>query len=272
MKKYNCAPLPFQGQKRNFINKFRESLDEFPADAIYVDLFGGSGILSHTIKAKYPNAKVVYNDFDNYSKRLQNIDKTNELIEEIRKIVKEIPNKFRIPTEIKNRILEVVKSKDYVDYITLSSNILFSGNYANSFEELEKATFYNRTTKKVYDVTDYLTGVDVVCQDYRELYDKYKDIDNVVFILDPPYLSTDVKSYNKAEFWKLTDYLNILKLLENKNFFYFTSNKGQLVELCEWLDFEYGCSPFKGCTTTTTTNQINHSSGYTDIMIYKSAV
>lgn len=41
---YTSAPLPFQGQKRNFAKKFAEVLGEFPDDAIYLDLFGGSGL------------------------------------------------------------------------------------------------------------------------------------------------------------------------------------------------------------------------------------
>ena len=50
MKKYTQAPLPFQGQKRRFLKPFKTALESFPADAVYVDLFGGSGLLSHTVK------------------------------------------------------------------------------------------------------------------------------------------------------------------------------------------------------------------------------
>ena len=75
MKIYNQAPLPFQGQKRRFLKSFKEALKSFPSDAVYVDLFGGSGLLSHTVKSVYPEAKVIYNDFDNYSERLKNIPK-----------------------------------------------------------------------------------------------------------------------------------------------------------------------------------------------------
>ncbi len=59
MKIYNQAPLPFQGQKRRFLKDFKEALKGFPCDAIYVDLFGGSGLLSHTVKSVYPQSKAV---------------------------------------------------------------------------------------------------------------------------------------------------------------------------------------------------------------------
>ena len=72
---YLTAPLPFQGQKRNFVGEFRAALSELnPAGEIttIVDLFGGSGLLSHTAKRHAPECRVIYNDFDGYRERLEN--------------------------------------------------------------------------------------------------------------------------------------------------------------------------------------------------------
>ena len=44
---------------------------------MFVDLFGGSGLLSHITKCVRTDATVVYNDFDNYRCRLVNIPATN---------------------------------------------------------------------------------------------------------------------------------------------------------------------------------------------------
>ena len=77
---FTTAPLPFMGQKRKFLKQFKPALKNYSETATYVDLFGGSGLLSHTIKSVYPNAKVIYNDFDNYQERINNIDKTNQVI------------------------------------------------------------------------------------------------------------------------------------------------------------------------------------------------
>lgn len=106
--KYNYvqAPLPFQGQKRRFLKPFKEALNEFPSDAVYVDLFGGSGLLSHTVKEYYPDCKVIYNDFDGYSHRLENVDKTNALLSDIRVIcAKSEARKERLPEELQNEII-----------------------------------------------------------------------------------------------------------------------------------------------------------------------
>jgi len=58
-----------------------------PDDSIIVDLFSGSRLLSHTAKQLKPTAKVVYNDFDNYTERLNRIDQTNKLINKFYKHV-----------------------------------------------------------------------------------------------------------------------------------------------------------------------------------------
>lgn len=79
-KNYNTSPLPFQGQKRTFIKKFKESLNKYPENAIFVDLFGGSGLLSNTVKELKPTAKVIYNDYDNFTERLEAIPTTNEIL------------------------------------------------------------------------------------------------------------------------------------------------------------------------------------------------
>lgn len=86
-KKFIQAPLPFMGQKRRFLNQVKGVLENCPDNAIYVDLFGGSGLLSHTIKQQFPKATVVYNDYDNYRLRLQNVNNTNALIADIRAIL-----------------------------------------------------------------------------------------------------------------------------------------------------------------------------------------
>nr|DAF53120.1 MAG TPA: DNA adenine methylase [Siphoviridae sp. ctLdn10] len=51
-KLYNSAPLPFVGQKRMFAKDFKKVLEHFPDGTTFVDLFGGSGLLSHITKSQ----------------------------------------------------------------------------------------------------------------------------------------------------------------------------------------------------------------------------
>lgn len=117
-KKYTTAPLPFMGQKRRFLTEVKKVLDKCPANATYVDLFGGSGLLSHTVKSYYPEASVIYNDYDNYRERLLNVEKTNVLIKDIRAILTDVPKDKKVPENEKKRILKrVFEEQSIVGYV-----------------------------------------------------------------------------------------------------------------------------------------------------------
>ena len=61
-KNYYQAPLPFMGQKRKWNRDFKRILKtEFADCDIFVDLFGGSGLLSHFAKTERPDTTVIYN-------------------------------------------------------------------------------------------------------------------------------------------------------------------------------------------------------------------
>lgn len=122
---FTTAPLPFMGQKRKFLKQFKPALEGFSPTATYVDLFGGSGLLSHTVKSIYPDAKVIYNDFDNYQERLKNINKTNQLIGDLRLILKDSLKDRRIEGIVRDQVIARIRTEEnngYVDYITLSSS------------------------------------------------------------------------------------------------------------------------------------------------------
>lgn len=269
---YNTAPLPFVGQKRNFIKHFKEEIKIRPTPSMYVDLFGGSGLLSRAAKDVHPEATVIYNDYDNYRNRLKSISKTNKILDDLRPLTFGLERKKVIPKQIKSKIIDRIKQeKGFVDFITLSSSLLFSMNYVSSIEELEKETLYNKIRINNYPLaSDYLEGIDVVSLDYKSIFNKYKDVKNVVFLIDPPYLSTDCSTYNSDGYWKLKDYLDVLKTLHNQNYFYFTSNKSSIIELCEWIsDYTGGVNPFQDASKKEYSASVNYSSTYTDIMLFK---
>lgn len=272
---YNSAPLPFQGQKRRFVGEFRKALSQFPNAAVFVDLFGGSGLLSHVAKQERPEARVVYNDFDDFHLRLENIPKTNALLAKIRNFVGGggISKGGRMPEELRARILDLICKEEetgFVDYITLSSSLLFSGRYVRSFDELKKERFYNSIKQTDYVADGYLDGVEIVKADYRELFAQYKNAEKVVFLVDPPYLSTDATSYKC--YWKLADYLDVLKVLEGHAYIYFTSNKSQIIELIDWFcRTQFDANPFAGAQRREIKSSINYLAGYTDIMMVKNS-
>lgn len=273
-KKFTQSPLPFQGQKRRFLKQFEGVIESLPDNAVFVDLFGGSGLLSHRVKQLKPNARVIYNDYDQFSIRLANIRLTNLLLGKIKLLLKGCEKDKKVPIDVKNKIIKAIQKHEsdfgYVDYITVSSSVLFSGKYATGIDDLKKDTFYNCVRDSEYNDDGYLDGLEVVSDDYRLIFERYKNYPGVIFFVDPPYLSTDVKSY--TGYWKLRDYLNVLDVLNGTRYFYFTSNKSSIVELCEWMETrssDLSVNPFHGSTTMTVTGTVNFNSTYTDIMLYK---
>lgn len=272
-KMYLQAPLPFVGQKRMFAKEFIKVLRGYPEGTVFVDLFGGSGLLSHITKCQRPDALVVYNDFDGYCQRLKNIPATNVLLADLRWItagtLRDKPICGKVREEIFQRIEREEKENDYVDYITLSSSLLFSMKYCLSLEEFRKETLYNNIRKTDYPLSDdYLEGLTIVSADYKEVFNRYKDLPGVVFLVDPPYLSTEVGTYKM--YWRLSDYLDVLGILEGHSFVYFTSNKSSIIELCDWMGENPTIgNPFKGCEKVEFNARMNYNAKYTDIMLYR---
>src|SRR5690606_22828410 len=178
-----------------------------------------------------------------------------------------IPSARRKP--IIDRIRHEEISVGYVDYLTISSNLLFAMNYAHDLDTLQRQTFYNVMRGTPYDATGYLDGVERICQDYKAVFAQYKDVSNVVFLVDPPYLSTDTQMY-KSTHWKLGEYLDVLDVLDVPRYYYFTSNKSQIIELCEWMERKVpGANPFKHTAIYSHVTNASQTSKYTDIMIVK---
>ena len=274
MKKlYLSAPLPFVGQKRMFAREFIKVLEQFKDKTVFVDLFGGSGLLSHITKHQRPDATVVYNDFDGYRRRLEAIPQTNALLADLRAIAKDIQHHKPITGAARERILERIireeRQTGYVDFITISSSLMFSMKYQLSVEGMKKETLYNNIRKADYQLCpDYLDGLTITSCDYKELYLRYKDVPDAVFLVDPPYLSTDVCTYKM--YWRLSDYLDVLTVLNGHSFVYFTSNKSSIVELCQWMGKNRTLGdPFEGCEKSEFNAHRNYNAGYTDMMLYK---
>lgn len=271
---YTQAPLPFMGQKRRWSKDYKAVIiNEFADYHTFVDLFGGSGLLSQFTKSVRPDAKVIYNDYDDYQKRLRHIDTTNRLLKELRLILGNSHDNQRIIDPQRTQILDLFRKYEnrgeFVDYISLSNSILFSGKYAASFSEIASHTFYNRIRTVDFNADGYLTDINIVHCDYRQLVEQYKYQSGVCFIADPPYLSTQVSTYQCC--WDLRDYLDVISSLKGASYIYFTSTKSNIIELCEWLERECSAelNPLHGAKRLNKYENINYSASYMEVMLYK---
>lgn len=257
-----------------FAKQFIEVIKQYPADTVFVDLFGGSGLLSHITKHFHPESRVIYNDFDNYRLRINNIPRTNSLLESIRSIASQFDRHKPITGGAREQIFSLLEQEEketgFLDFITLSSSLMFSMKYKMSIEGMRGETLYNNVRKNGYEpCRDYLAGLEIVSCDYRELFEQYKDTPGVVFLVDPPYLSTDVGTYRM--YWRLADYLDVLSVLPGHNFIYFTSEKSCIIELCEWMGRHPSLGdPFARCQRREFNATMNYNASYKDIMLFTS--
>lgn len=106
---YKCAPLPFMGQKRYFLRDFAEVLEQVEGEIdTVVDLFGGSGLLSHTAKRVLPGCRVIYNDFDRYDRRLAAVEDTNAILTAIKERLSGLEPNQRLTDRERADVLAIV--------------------------------------------------------------------------------------------------------------------------------------------------------------------
>lgn len=246
LKEYTKPPLPFEGNKKLWRKNYKEILKEYNDIEIFVDLFGGSGILSNWTKKTYKDAIVIYNDFDNYRERLNNIQTTNDLLSDIRDILKDVPPRKVVDDEktqqIKDLFEQYKNNNKFIDLKTLKGQLHYTKRInidTTDIDKFFKDKLYNNINKNNIDnAEDYLNGINIVSMDWRKLYKYCKETFKeykICFILDPPYLYTDKSQYN-CRYWKLNDSIELLDILKNYPFIFFNSSKSGFKELVDILN------------------------------------
>ena len=243
--------LPFRGNKHIWYNKFKEIINNLEYENLtVVDVFGGSGLLSHWVKQLKPNYQVIYNDFDNFTQRLEHINETEMIRKRLREI---IDNNTEVTYNAKKPLnktccdlirKELIKIKsdypDFVDWITISSWVCFSATkYDNLDDILKQKKYYGRLPKNELKRYDYLNDVEVIHKDasnpdeFINYINSIKQNENVIYILDPPYLYTESSGYtiNKKEYFDLKANINLFYWFIHKlPCLFFTSTKSGLIE------------------------------------------
>lgn len=252
---YFKPPLTFIGNKRNMLKYFISLLHKIDFkykgnDLTFLDCFGGSGLLSNTIKYEIPRSRVIWNDYDDYKKRIDNAKITQEIQREIHEIMKDYPalkKGIKIDLECvkikeieKQKIISLLESYEakgmFIDYHTISSRLVFNGKVIHDLESLKKATFYKTWLGSNMEVkTDgYLENVERVQMDFREMIEKYRVDSNCILILDPPYLQTYTECYDKSVY-RLKDFLELVRMVK-KPYVLFSSEKSEILQFLEFYD------------------------------------
>lgn len=267
---YLKSPFPFQGQKRFYAQKLRDfDFGKLINDkTIIVDVFGGSGLMSHVFASKYPKNKVIYNDFDNFYEVLKKDSKIvkviNECIDKIGKSVdfSKYDKQEKLSVEDRNKIKNIVDTalKQNENVKNIKYIIKFFASYLGfGGQQHLNSDLYNKWTgKKLNHPEGYiLPNMEITHEDFKVLLNKFKSNKNVFYIFDPPYLFTDKSSYNadkKLNFWSLTDsfymldfifdYVNKCILFESEKsglltVLEFTNNKHKIFNVDEIVEVGY---------------------------------
>lgn len=274
---YKQAPLPFVGQKRMFLNAFKQVLNNnIPNDGegwTIVDAFGGSGLLSHVAKRIKPKARVIYNDFDGYTDRLKHINDTNRLRAELLQIVGNvIPKNRRLDNNKKQEIINKINAFDgFKDLNTIASWLLFSGQQVSTFDELFSKTFWHGIKLADYpNAENYLDGLEIVSEPFQTILPKFADNPKALFVLDPPYLCTRQNSYKMATYFDLIDFLQLIDLTRPP-YVFFSSTKSEFVRFIEYMVSERkdNREVFKNAQRLTVNAALNYQVKYEDNLVFK---
>ena len=276
-KTFKQAPLPFIGQKRMFLKHveivLNKHIDGEGEGWTIVDVFGGSGLLSHTAKRLKPKATVIYNDFDGYAERLKHIDDINRLRQIIFNYLHGIiPKNGRLSKEIKAEIINKINDfKGYKDLNCLASWLLFSGQQVGSIEALFAKDFWHCVRQSDYPTAEgYLDGIEVISESFHKLIPRYQNQEKVLLLLDLPYLCTRQESYKQATYFDLIDFLRLINLTKPP-YIFFSSTKSEFIRYLDYMQESKtdNWESFEGYERIVVKASASKDGIYEDNMIYK---
>ena len=230
---YKISPIFYMGNKKKLINK--GLLDLFPTDInMFIDLFGGSGIVSMNVNAN----KYILNDADSNLFNLYRLFKENEYDEIINHILKRIEEyglaKERTSHKVfdDNRVENYKKAyskfrecynnnKNNFDFYTLmfySFSQQFRFNSNGNFNMPCGNDCFSKTNEKyIEDGCKFfnLENVLITNKDFRDL--KVSKLSKSDFVyLDPPYFNTTA-TYNENGGWTEKDEEDLYFMCEELN-------------------------------------------------------
>lgn len=275
-KLFKQAPLPFVGQKRMFLKQFTQILNQhITGDGegwTIVDVFGGSGLLAYTAKQIKPNAQVIYNDFDNYTERLQHISDINRLRQQLAAVLVDSPKGKRLTKSKKLQVIDIIKAfNGYKDPHILCSWLLFSGQQIRTLNELYTKDLWNCIRQTDYpSANGYLDGLKITHESFHKLLPQFSGKKKVLLILDPPYLCTRQDSYKQATYFDLIDFLRLINLTKPP-YVFFSSTKSEFIRFIEYMieDRKDNWQAFDGAKRITVNASASYSGKYEDNLVYK---
>lgn len=237
MSDYKRSPIPYMGNKYKLLE---DLIPLFPKECdVFIDLFGGSGVVSMNYKGK---KETIYNELNNNIVELVKMIVWNSP-EELDKYWKDKVREYNLPTQSTkrktsndkqffaerqqnyNKLREAYnksKERDYRDLFLLSCfsiNHLIRFNASSEFNASSGNDSYNDINyQRVRDMHETFKDVKISCQDALALDLNQLSHDTFIYC-DVPYLNTEAVYNEKRAFggWTIESDYKMFNLLEESN-------------------------------------------------------
>lgn len=209
--------MAYSGNKRTEVDKIYNNIENIEKYNYIIEPFCGSSALSFYISLKHPKKyKYVLNDNNNFLidlyKIFQDETKTNIFLDEMKTIIDNCKDKTK-----------------YLEYVKQSNKCLKSWYLVNTFYRMRPGLYdcdmnSNRLEKiKKAPIINFLRNEKIILlnKDYKDVYEDYKNIEDCLIFLDPPYISSCNNFYKNPD-------VNIYEYLYNNNI----NNEKSKIILC----------------------------------------
>lgn len=174
----NNILLGSMGNKKNEYNKYLKNiiLDNINKDTFFIEPFTGSAVISYNLYMTN-NINCMINDIDHFRIKFYNDCRDINYMNEINNNLLNIKNKDDFNKYVDKKLI----NKDYNSYIY--SKLINSFRYG-LYDDKRKIKLLNLHWNK------FLNNCIITNNDWRFVMDKYKDVENCMIYLDPPYLNS----------------------------------------------------------------------------------
>lgn len=224
------SPIPYMGNKFKLM---KDLLQLFPQRCnVFVDLFGGSGVVSMNYQGK---VKTIYNEFNHNIVEMVKMFVDNDP-DELDAYFKSVIEKYNLrQSSVKEECREgkddflryreyynSSENKDYRDLFLLSCysiNHLIRFNYNDEFNVSNGSCSYNENNYEcVKDMHERFSKVEILNIDAFD-FDFDSLTENDFVYCDPPYLNTEAVYNEKRAFggWDISCDERLFKILEELN-------------------------------------------------------
>ena len=207
--------MGYSGNKREECDKIYNFLDFNDIDTI-IEPFCGSCAMSYYISTKKPNLKYIFND-------------NNEFLKEMYEIILDEEKLVNFENEYNNLLIDLNKEK-YLEIIKKNNLI---GWFMKNFIYTIRPGLYpledtkNKGKKKLLfrerPIFNFFRenskNIEFYNKDGIEIFEKHKNLNNCLILLDPPYLQLCNNFYLKPD-TNIYEYLFNNNILENKSKIY----------------------------------------------------